>query len=115
MKTVTNWIVFVGKKEYKLTEDQYNFMKGENMKNGTQTFWFDTFTISLPHVSSMDKVTEVVSTMTQLPNLSPVEHNKARERVKEIKEALHTKLQTEKEKKLEARRIDYLKQQARIL
>lgn len=113
----TYWIVYVGKKEYRITESQYEFMQRENMKNGTQTFWFEGFTISLPHVSSMDKVTEVTKAIPKLPDLTPMETEKAKKKLDEIRERFHPKMKQKKQMSTaegEERR-ELLKNQARQL
>lgn len=89
------WIAYVGKKEYKLTEAQYDFMKKQNLEHGTTTFWFDDFVISLPHVSSMDRVVESVGNLPKLPELSPEEHAKAQKKLQAIKQELKEKLSNE--------------------
>ena len=91
MKTTKYWIVFVGKREYKLTETQFNFMKKENEENGLQTFWFDKFVISLPHISSMEFVTETIQGVPELPEMTKEDHQKAREKLNELRGKLRIK------------------------
>ena len=86
MKKTVYWIAYVGKKEYKLTEAQYRFMRKENLEKGVQTFWFENFTISLPHVSSMDKMTEVTDVLPSLPDevISEEKLNEFREKRRKL-------------------------------
>lgn len=112
------WLIFVGKKEYRLTDSQYQFMKNENMKKGTTMFWFEKFSISLPHVSSMEPVYEQIDEYPTLPEQSPLEREEARKRIAEIKEDFlkRNELLTPKiDPREEVRRRELLMEQGRAL
>lgn len=112
------WIVYVGKKEYKITEAQYNFMQKESTERGTQTFWFEKFTISLPHVSSMEPIYEYIQERPELPRMSSLEQQQAHEKLIEIRENLKKKVTPKKDglttEEVEQRR-DVLRKQVRKL
>jgi hypothetical protein len=104
------WLVYVGKREYKLTEAQYNFIQKESKEKGTTIFWFDKFVISLPHVSSMDFVQETVQ---GVPEITPVEKKASAEMKAKLKQNLQEKLKKlneVKNKEIEQRKTELRKQ-----
>jgi len=50
-----DWIIHTDKKEFFITEKQYQFMKTAS-SNGQTIIWFDDLTISIPHISYMEKI-----------------------------------------------------------
>ena len=93
------WKVFVGDKEYELSDAKIQFMKRENQINGVTSFWFEDTYISYPHISSMKafyKPNDINYDLPKLPELSPEDHKKARIKVDEIRKSLGRKLSEEK-------------------
>lgn len=86
MSLQADWIVVVDKKEFALSEEQYQLLKRASLSGKTMV-WFDSFVISIPHISYMEKVKKYRKTGISepllpegLPNLS--------ERISEAKNKL---------------------------
>jgi len=80
-----DWIVRVDKAEFGLTESQYQLLKKASLSGKTMV-WFDSFVISIPHISYMEKVKKPeYPNMPQLPDVSVVDMSK---KIKKIREKL---------------------------
>lgn len=75
--TVTTWVIYVGKRQYTLTEAEFDRLKNEIANNKTMV-WYKDFVISIPYISSMDRVYEHKDEMPQLAEVtvSPAEASK---------------------------------------
>ena len=50
------WEVSVGKKTFVLDDNQVNILKNMSLAGKSSIVWFDTFAISIPHISAIEKI-----------------------------------------------------------
>lgn len=111
--TETYWLIYIGKKEIRLTEEQFAYMQKQAESNKT-IIWFPTFVISIPHVSFMEKINEHKDELPQLPEQSPMERDKARLKIAEIRQNLKKKLATPSPLDEDKRRKELIEQAKQI-
>ncbi len=113
MINVITWKVYAGKREYELTEDQYKFV-AEQAKQGKSFVWFETFVLSIPHITSMERHIEVKDEVPQLegPVLDPVI---ASRRIDAMKKMINFKLTTGMTWEEEEKQRRKLRKQAEML
>ncbi len=104
MINVITWKVYAGKREYTLTEDQYKFVE-EQAKAGKSFVWFETFVLSIPHITSMERNIEHKDDTPKLAEVTvpPKEASKRIEAIKnQIKVELPKGMSVEEEEKRRA-------------
>jgi hypothetical protein len=91
--TETYWMIYCGKREYKLTVAEHERVK-QSAKNNQTMVWFENFVISIPHISSMERVREHKDEVPQLdgPVLDPAIASK---KIAEIKSQIKMELKNE--------------------
>jgi len=62
-ETSSNWRVFVGKREYTISQNQYDLVV-EATQNDVKMLHFEKFSVSLPHISSMERIKKRKDTWT---------------------------------------------------
>lgn len=55
------WSVIVGKKEYILDGNQIEILKEMSLAGKSSIVWFGKFAISIPHISSMERLRDMPS------------------------------------------------------
>ncbi len=81
MKSQPSWMVMVDKQHFGLTDEQYQLLKGASLAGKTMV-WFDTFVISIPHISYMEKIRN-----TKLPGIPVLPEADVKDMSQKIKDA----------------------------
>src|SRR5947209_11358540 len=86
------WLIHTHKQDFDMSENEYQFMK-QAVQKGQTTIWFDDFTISIPHMSYMERIKKPKPMpLPELPKLTPLQQEKAREKLADIRTNLKKKM-----------------------
>lgn len=76
-----DWVVYVDKREYYITQEEYELLKQAALAGRTQV-WFEDIVLSVPHISSMERTKK-----TKLPEPPRLEEPGVKDMSAKIAEA----------------------------
>jgi hypothetical protein len=86
-----DWVIHYDKKDFYISEKQYQFMKLSSSK-GQTIIWFDDLTISIPHISYMERIEREKNQYPTLPKLT--EEIVDQEKVNDFRKKLHNTIKS---------------------
>jgi hypothetical protein len=86
------WEVTAGKKSFILNEKQIAVLKDADIKGHRGLIWFDKFAISIPHISSIERISKAQPKPYQLEKDITLSKEEQLERIQEIRNKFFTSL-----------------------